>query len=228
MEAAPTNSGNTVALRDEAATKPHRPLRGRPTAQQVASIDRAIVQAARDMFLADGFDAVGMKQVAERARVSKGTLYSRYPSKEVLFTAVIEQTVEDWSAEAAQGDALLTDDIAQRLRHHARTIASWLGRPDVLALQRLLVSMRERFPAPAETMRRRGYDYIVGLIARDIRQAAARDGTTLRDPLAVARMLVAAITGAHMQEDADGTGEEALQAFAQRVVDVIIGGQGNW
>ena len=64
MEAAPTNSGNTVALRDEAATKPHRPLRGRPTAQQVASIDRAIVQAARDMFLADGFDAVGMKQVA--------------------------------------------------------------------------------------------------------------------------------------------------------------------
>jgi AcrR family transcriptional regulator len=228
MNAPSPDLGQTAGPRAPATAKPHRPLRGRPTAQQVASIDRAIVEAARTLFLADGFDAAGMKQVAERARVSKGTLYSRYPSKEALFTAVIERTVEDWSAEAAQDDALLTDDIVQRLRHHARTIASWLGRPDVLALQRLSVTMRDRFPATAEVMRRRGYDYIVGLIAGDIRDAAVRDGTALRDPHAVARMLVAAISGAHIQEDGEATDRDSLQAFAQRVVDVIVGGRADW
>jgi AcrR family transcriptional regulator len=202
-------------------------MRGRPTAEQVGSIERAIVDAARSMFLTDGFDAVGMKQVAEKARVSKGTLYARYASKEALFTAVIERSIEEWSAEAALLDPLLTDNIEQRLRHHASTIATWLGRSDVIAVQRLVHSLRDRFPSLAEVMHRRGYDYIVGLISRDITEAAARDGRNLRDPGAVARLLVAGIAGAQMNEGGDASGEE-LQRFAQRVVDVIVWGWGAW
>lgn len=213
-----------AAAQDAAA---HRPMRGRPTAEQVNSIDRAIVSAARAMFLTDGFDAVGMKQVAESARVSKGTLYARYASKEALFSAVIELSIEEWSAEASLGDAALTDDIEQRLRHHATTIATWLCRPDVLAIQRLVLSVRERFPALADVMNRRGYDYIVGLIERDIAEAAARDNRNLRDPAAVARLLVAGITGAQMQEGSAAGGDD-LKAFAQRVVDVILWGWSAW
>ncbi len=204
------------------------PVRGRPTAQQATSIDRAIVDVARSMFLADGFDAVGMKQVAEAARVSKGTLYARYPSKEALFKAVIEKTVEDWSEEASQQDTQLTDDIEQRLRHHATIIATWLGRPDVLALQRLLMSVEERFPELVDVMRDRGHDYIVGVITRDIESAAERAGRTAKDALSVARLLVAAVTGAQLQDDKETPRDKGLQAYAQRVVDVIIAGQGAW
>lgn len=180
------------------------------------------------MFLAEGFDAVGMKQVAETARVSKGTLYARYPSKDVLFKAVIEQSIQDWSAEASQQDAALTDNIEQRLRHHARIIATWLGRPDVLALQRLLLSVQVRFPELAEVMQRRGNDYIVGLIAADIERAAAHDNRSVRDAQAVARLLVASITGTHLQqvEGADQTID--LHAFAQKAVDVILLGRSAW
>lgn len=209
-------------------TAPHRPVRGRPTAEQVTSIDRAILSTARTMFLTDGFDAVGMKQVAETARVSKGTLYARYPSKEALFKAVIEQSIEDWSAEASQQDALLTDNIEQRLRHHATIIATWLGRPDVLALQRLLLSVQDRFPELSEVMRRRGNDYIIGLIAKDIEDAAARDRRNLRDARAVARLLVAGITGAHLQGGFSGANDEDLQGFAQRAVEVILWGTSAW
>lgn len=180
------------------------------------------------MFLADGFDAVGMKQVAETARVSKGTLYARYPSKHALFKAVIEQSIDDWSAEAAQQDTALTDNIEQRLRHHARIIATWLGRPDVLALQRLLLSIQGRFPELAEVMQRRGNDYIVGLIAADIERAAHRDNRSVRDAHAVARLLVAGITGTHLQQ-VDGVDQDAdLHAFAQKAVDVILWGWGAW
>lgn len=226
MDASPKKARNSAARK--AAPASHQPVRGRPTADQVTSIDRAIVHAARTMFLADGFDAVGMKQVAETARVSKGTLYARYPSKEALFKAVIEQSIEDWSAEASQHDAALTDNIEQRLRHHATIIATWLGRPDVLALQRLLVSVQERFPELSEVMQRRGNDYIVGLIARDIEEAAARDRRNLRDARAVARLLVAAISGAQLHGGLAENRDEDLQDFAQRAVDLILWGTSAW
>ncbi|MFN3457997.1 MAG: TetR/AcrR family transcriptional regulator [Novosphingobium sp.] len=226
MEAGTRKSRNSAAR--QAQPGPHQPVRGRPTAEQVTSIDRAIVSTARTMFLAEGFDAVGMKQVAETARVSKGTLYARYPSKEALFKAVIEQTIEDWSAEASQQDDLLTDNIEQRLRHHAKIIATWLGRPDVLALQRLLLSVQERFPELSEVMQRRGNDYIIGFIARDIEEAAARDQRNLRDAHAVARLLVTGITGAHLQGGFSGAKDEDLQGFAQRAVDLILWGASAW
>lgn len=226
MDASPKKTRNSPARK--AAPQPHKPVRGRPTADQANSIDRSIVDTARTMFLADGFDAVGMKQVAETARVSKGTLYARYPSKEALFKAVIEQSIADWSAEASLQDAALTDNIEQRLRHHATIIATWLGRPDVLALQRLLLSVQERFPELSEVMQRRGNDYIVGLIARDIEEAAARDRRNLRDAHAVARLLVAAISGAQMQRGTAHENDEDLQGFAQRAVDLILWGTSAW
>ena len=226
MDASPKKSRSSAARKG--APAPHQPVRGRPTAEQVTSIDRAIVDTARAMFLADGFDAVGMKQVAETARVSKGTLYARYPSKEALFKAVIERSIEDWSAEASLQDTALTDNIEQRLRHHARIIATWLGRPDVLALQRLLLSVQERFPELSEVMQRRGSDYIIGLIAKDIAEAAARDRRNLRDPQAVARLLLAGITGAQLQGGLAGSNDEDLQGFAQRTVDLILWGTSAW
>lgn len=225
MDASPKKTRGPAARK--AAPAPHQPVRGRPTADQVTSIDRAIVDTARMMFLAHGFDAAGMKQVAETARVSKGTLYARYPSKEALFKAVIEQSIADWSAEASLQDASLTDNIEQRLRHHAKIIATWLGRPDVLALQRLLLSVQERFPELSEVMQRRGNDYMVGLIARDIEEAAARDRRNLRDAHAVARLLVAAISGAQLQSGLAARDED-LQAFAQRAVDLILWGTSAW
>ena len=85
--------------------------RGRPSASRVGAIDRTIIETARQLFLADGFDAVAMEQVAAVAKVSKGTLYARYPAKEALFTAVIRASLREWSEEAARQDHELTDDI---------------------------------------------------------------------------------------------------------------------
>ena len=77
-------------------------------------------------------------------------------------------------------------------------------------------------------MRRRGNDYIIGLIARDIEDAAARDQRNLRDARAVARLLVAGITGAHLQGGFPGASDDDLQAFAQRAVDLILWGTSAW
>jgi TetR/AcrR family transcriptional regulator of autoinduction and epiphytic fitness len=61
---------------------------------QIKEENRArIIRAARDLFLARGYDKTSLAQIAREARVSTGTLFKRYPSKAALFAAV---TSEQW------------------------------------------------------------------------------------------------------------------------------------
>ncbi|WP_298426266.1 TetR/AcrR family transcriptional regulator [Rhodoblastus sp.] len=48
-----------------------------------------ILDGARQVFLADGFDGASMNDIARSAGVSKGTLYVYFPSKASLFEALI-------------------------------------------------------------------------------------------------------------------------------------------
>lgn len=66
--------------------------RGRPRSRQA---DERILDAACDLALERGWDAVGMEDVAGRAGVSKMTLYRRYPDKLALTGAVIDRVVAD-------------------------------------------------------------------------------------------------------------------------------------
>ena len=52
---------------------------------------RQIIEGARTVFLAHGFDAASMGEIARKAGVSKGTLYVYFKNKEELFEAIAEQ-----------------------------------------------------------------------------------------------------------------------------------------
>src|SRR6478735_6963116 len=49
---------------------------------------RQILEGARKVFLAQGFDGASMGEIAKVAGVSKGTLYVYFDSKESLFEAL--------------------------------------------------------------------------------------------------------------------------------------------
>jgi AcrR family transcriptional regulator len=59
---------------------------GRPRS---AAADEAILRAALDLLAADGYRALTMESVRERAGVGKATLYRRYGSKDELVRAAI-------------------------------------------------------------------------------------------------------------------------------------------
>jgi AcrR family transcriptional regulator len=52
---------------------------------------RQIVEGARAIFLAKGFDAASMSDIARSAGVSKGTLYVYFTNKEELFEAIVHE-----------------------------------------------------------------------------------------------------------------------------------------
>ena len=63
-----------------------------------------LLDAALALFVEKGFAATRSEEVAQRAGVSKGTLYLYFPSKEELLKAVIRQTL---SADIAEGARLV-------------------------------------------------------------------------------------------------------------------------
>ncbi|MEX1153647.1 TetR/AcrR family transcriptional regulator [Parvibaculum sp.] len=76
----------------------------------------AILKAALDNFLRNGFSRAGMAEIAREADVSTATLYKHFDSKEALFTAVIKQaapSASDYSAFLAPGDT--ARDILRKL-----------------------------------------------------------------------------------------------------------------
>ena len=62
-------------------TPAHRSSRGRPRSERVS---RAILEAARELLVEEGFTRLRLEHVASRAGVGKATIYRRWRSKEAL------------------------------------------------------------------------------------------------------------------------------------------------
>jgi AcrR family transcriptional regulator len=115
----------------------------------VESIDsakrRQIIEGARQVFLAQGFDGASMGEIARRAGVSKGTLYVYFASKEDLFQVVAH---DECLAQAEQVFALDhgDHDVETVLRRLGTAFVKFLCRPERIAPVRTIMSISERMP----------------------------------------------------------------------------------
>jgi len=66
---------------------------GRPPRELAGKVEERILDAAGKVFLDRGFSGASVDEIAEVACAGKPTIYARFPSKEALFTAVIERLV---------------------------------------------------------------------------------------------------------------------------------------
>ena len=57
--------------------------------------DRILETAAR-LFYAQGYNATGINQILEEAKVAKASLYTHYGSKDELGIAYVKSAREDW------------------------------------------------------------------------------------------------------------------------------------
>ena len=73
-----------------------------------------LLQAAQDVFVAQGFHAAAMDDIADRAGVSKPVLYQHFPGKRELYLALLEQQVDALAERLGQAMAG-TDDNRTRV-----------------------------------------------------------------------------------------------------------------
>jgi AcrR family transcriptional regulator len=71
-------------------------------AQYAEATRRGLLEAARELFAAEGYVDVSIEEICRRARVTKGALYHHFRDKRDLFSAVFAQVEQEWADELAE------------------------------------------------------------------------------------------------------------------------------
>lgn len=104
----------------------------------------AITRAAAEVFLAEGFERASLDQIANRASVSKQTIYSHFADKEALFKAICTELTETLTVPLRQGSA--ASDLRSILTRLGEDALALMLHPAALDLHRLVASAAPRFP----------------------------------------------------------------------------------
>ena len=139
-----------------------------------------ILNGAREVFFALGFEGASMNEIAKAAGVSKGTLYSYFVDKVALFEAVI----------AAECEAISSRNFMLDLQAPLEPTLSALGAgflrdvfsPTAMGVYRTLVGEAHRNPALGEAFMRSGPRPGSKALAAVLESATARGLLNVPDP----------------------------------------------
>jgi len=106
---------------------------------------RQILDGARKVFLARGFDGASMGEIAKVAGVSKGTLYVYFDSKESLFEALTTEEKRGLAEVLFQLDAE-DPDVRGVLRKLGVSYLRRMGKPEHISSIRMVMGAAEKFP----------------------------------------------------------------------------------
>jgi AcrR family transcriptional regulator len=114
-------------------------------ADEDSSKRRQIIEGARQVFMAQGFDAASMGEIARVAGVSKGTLYVYFKNKDELFEAIVGQQCR---AQAEQIFDLDHEDhdVEGVLTRMGVAFVQFLCRPGAAPPFRTVIAIAERMP----------------------------------------------------------------------------------
>lgn len=156
---------------------------------------KAILDAAGQVFARKGYANARIIEVAEAASVGKGTIYEYFRSKEDLFFAVFEGTMQGAEDTIAAIASLPDGSFSERMQQLADgMIQSWLGQLEMYAL------VMEFWSATASSPSRKRFKAAFQKGYRDLR-----------------------IVVGDLIEAARDNGEVSAQSDAQAVASALIG-----
>jgi AcrR family transcriptional regulator len=182
------------------------------------AVARAILDAAREQFVAEGYHSVSIRKIAEKIEYSPAAIYSYFPSKDDIFLALAEEgfrLLGTWERPTSIPDSHL--EAVRTALWQVYTFSK--AHPEYYSLMFLDRSVPkisrdwQRFGFVRE-MRRQVEDLIRGAIA-------SGEFPANTNPEAVFRILIAAIHGAATLrvcdrlvpgEDADALARDTLEA----------------
>src|SRR6202044_1907038 len=133
---------NDVAPTPEPSiSKVGRPRRGTESARTAA-----LIGAATQVFLREGYGLASIDKVASEAGVSTRTIYERFKNKADLLAAVITRLVDRDMAMVFATPDLDRLDPREALTVIAQTITGRARDPDSVALFRIVATEAQRFP----------------------------------------------------------------------------------
>lgn len=201
-----------VAAPGLAATGVAARKRGRPAAHERETRRAEILHAATATFLAHGYSATTLDQIAAAGQVTKRTVYTYVGDKAAVFTAVVDQLHHDVVAQAAASDA---SDLLELSTRIVRTLHSDEG----VGLHRLVVAEAVSFPELAATFYATGpRRYVAALADAIVLRSGAAEPRALDAAPGAAGVGTAGMSGAvDATEGGEAQGGESPRADPSRL-----------
>lgn len=119
-------------------------------AERAAERREAIIEAAMDEFIARGFAATRLDDVASRAGVAKGTIYLHFKDKEALFEELIRTAIVPLVNRLAAGPPPVGGSVRDMVEGFVRTFIHEVTTTPRGDIVRLIVAEGPRFPDIAD------------------------------------------------------------------------------
>jgi AcrR family transcriptional regulator len=159
---------------------------------------RQILDGARRVFLADGFDGASMNDVARVAGVSKGTLYVYFPSKQALFEALIREEHRRTAERLSIFDEN-EPDVALVLKRFGNELMNFMLLPEHIALVRTVSAAAAKFPAIGRAFFEAGPQYGADRLAGYFTQQVEAGALAIDDVNLAAWNFLESIQGGHLK-----------------------------
>lgn len=207
-------------------TQPVKTTKGRPRQQDIAAIERKILEEATAEFREHGFGGASLNRVVSAAGISKTTLYSRYSSKAELFIAIVQQQITDMAPDSVLPK---TPDLETGLKAFANHILQKSLSDEMKDINRLMLSESVRFPelaAAAADRTARG----IKRIAAYIETCADTDGVACGNATRVAEVFILMIRGWYMNVLLTNQKVSAVarKRWVDDAVQILLNARQNW
>lgn len=186
---------------------------------------RHLISVAGDEFAARGFSEASISRIARDAGVSKKTIYARFPGKDALFVAVVEDLATRAHAAVLDGMTTMAGPPEQVLTRFGTHIARDWTSPHVVAIYRLIICEVGRFPRLGEIFTTT-MEVMRSTLAGYLQQEADAGTLAIADPVAAARQFGMLAYGELRERTLLGetVTEKAIAATVGRAVALFLAG----
>jgi TetR/AcrR family transcriptional repressor of mexJK operon len=199
--------------------------RGRPANE---ALGQTIVEAACELFVELGFQATTLDKVAQRAKVSKLSIYRHFENKEALFSAAIAARCHQFAPQALfEGvDGSAEDQLMAVGSSLLRTLLS----PDVRSVEAMI--MADKTKSLSKLHYEAGPAHVIAQIEALLRQLHAKAVLNVPDPLRSARLFAALIKGSDLLiiarfDEARAEDDNEIESYCRSAVAMFIAAHGG-
>jgi AcrR family transcriptional regulator len=210
-------------------TRKNNPTRrGRPVNE---ALGQTIVEAASELFTELGFQATTLDKVAQRAKISKLSIYRHFENKEALFSAAIVAGCQQLFAPQALSEGV-DGSVEDQLMAAGTLLLRTLLRPDVSSVEAMVMADKTNQKSLSKLHYEAGPAHVIAQIEALLRQLHAKTLLNVPDPLQSARLFAALFKGSDLLiiarfDEVRAEDDNEIESYCRSAVAMFIAAHGG-
>lgn len=202
--------------------------RGRPVNE---ALGQTIIEAASELFVELGFQATTLDKVAQRAKISKLSIYRHFENKEALFSAAIVAGCHQLFAPQVFLEGV-DGSVEDQLMAVGTLLLRTLLRPDVSSIEAMVMADKTNQKSLSKLHYEAGPAHVIAQIEVLLRQFQEKGLLEVPDPLRSARLFAALFKGSDLLiiarfDEARAGDDNEIESYCRSAVGMFIAAHGG-